>query len=79
VILPNLMGSRDPNNGFRTDTRAKMVDDLEGRPDMLIGMNILKRLHLYIAFGEKKLYISEASSPPAQATGDTAANATQAQ
>jgi predicted aspartyl protease len=79
VILPDLMGSKDPNNGFQTGTRAKMVDDLEGRPDMLIGMNILKKLHLYIAFGEKKLYISEASSPPAQATGDTAANATQAQ
>jgi len=64
VIVPDLIGSKDPNNGFQTGTRSKMVDDLEDRPDMLIGMDILKKLHLYIAFGENKLYISEASTPP---------------
>ena len=69
VIVPNLVGTKDPNNGFQTGTRAKMVDDLEDRPDMLIGMNILKKLHLYIAFGESKIYLSEASVPskPAEA------------
>ena len=46
-----------------TRLRTKKVDDLDDRPDMLIGMDILKKLHLYIAFGENKLYISEASVP----------------
>jgi predicted aspartyl protease len=64
VIVPDLIGKKDPNNSLRTDTRTKKVDDLEDRPDMLIGMDILKKLHLYIAFGENKLYISEASAPP---------------
>ena len=63
VIVPDLIGSKDPNNGMRTDTRAKRVDDLEDRPDMLIGMDILRKLHLYIAFAENRLYISEASTP----------------
>jgi len=67
VIVPELIGSKDPNNGTRTDSRAKMVDDLEDRPDMLIGMDVLKKLHLYIAFDENKIYISEASAPPKQA------------
>jgi hypothetical protein len=31
---------------------------------MLVGMDILQKLHLYIAFDENKLYISEASTPP---------------
>ena len=63
TILPDLMGSKDPDNDFRTGSRVKRVDDLEDRPDMLIGMDVLKKLHLYIAFDERKLYISEASIP----------------
>ena len=73
VIVPELIGSKDPNNGTRTDTRAKMVDDLDDRPDMLIGMDILKKLHLYIAFDENKIYISEASAPPKPAETPPAA------
>lgn len=75
VIVPELIGSKDPNNGFRTDSRAKKIDDDANRPDLLIGMNILKKLHLYIAFGENKLYISEASSlsKPSDAPAATAA------
>ena len=64
IVMPDLVGSKDPNNGFRTDTRAKRVDDLEDRADMLIGMDIVRKLHLYIAFGESRIFISEASTPP---------------
>ena len=32
---------------------------------MLIGMNILSKLHLYIAFREQKIYITPASAPQA--------------
>jgi hypothetical protein len=34
---------------------------------MLIGMNILSKLHLYIAFKEDKVYITPASAPQAAA------------
>jgi hypothetical protein len=80
VIIPDLVGSKDPNNGFRTDTRAKRVDDLEDQADMLIGMDILRKLRLYIAFNESRIFISEASTPPKPnepSTSAAAASATQ--
>jgi hypothetical protein len=64
VIVPDLLGSKDPTNGFQTGSHVKRVDDDIDRPDLLIGMNILKKLHIYIAFDENKSYISEASTPP---------------
>jgi predicted aspartyl protease len=73
VIVPDLLGSKDPNNGFQTGSRAKMVDDDVDRADMLIGMDILKKLHLYIAFDENRIYISEASTPPKLPDGAAAA------
>jgi predicted aspartyl protease len=69
VIVPDLVGSKDPNNGQQTGSRAKKVDDDVDRADMLIGMNVLRKLHLYIAFDERKLYVSEASTPPKPADG----------
>src|SRR6185437_13934461 len=30
-------------------------------PDMIIGMDVLQKLHIYIAFGENKMYISPAA------------------
>jgi len=35
---------------------------LPGDDDMIIGIRILRRLHLYIAYGEEKLYITPASA-----------------
>ena len=64
VVIPQLVGSKDPNNGQRTGNLTKRVDDPDDQADMLIGMNILRKLHLYIAFGESRIYISEASAPP---------------
>jgi predicted aspartyl protease len=66
VILPNLVGKNDPNNGQQTEWRTKRMDDLEDQSDMLIGMDVLNKLRLYIAFDENKLYISEASTPNRQ-------------
>ena len=73
TIVPDLMGSRDPNNGFQTGSRARRVDDDVDRPDMLIGMDILKKLHLYIAFEENRIYLSEASTPAKLPDGTAAA------
>ena len=37
------------------------------QPEVVIGMELLRKLHLYMAFGEKKLYITPASAKPAAA------------
>jgi predicted aspartyl protease len=79
VIVPDLLGSKDPSNGFQTGSRVKKVDDDVDRADVLIGMNVLKKLHIYIAFDENKIYVSEASTPPKLPdTGASAATATSA-
>ena len=31
-------------------------------PDVIIGMDVLKNLHLYVAFGQKMIYVSKANS-----------------
>lgn len=66
AIIPDKTGSKDPNNGYVTGSRVHRVDDSDpADPVMLIGMNILTKLHLYIAFGERKIYITPASPPAA--------------
>ena len=67
IVIPDKVGSNDPNNGFITGTRTRRVDDRDSSdPAMLIGMNILSKLHLYIAFAENKIYITPASAPRPQ-------------
>jgi predicted aspartyl protease len=66
VVAPDKIGSKDPNNAYVTGSRLHRVDDRDsGDPVMLIGMNILSKLHLYIAFSENKIYITPASAPAA--------------
>jgi hypothetical protein len=73
AVSPDRTGSKDPNNGYVTGSRVHREDDADPTdPVMLIGMNILSKLHLYIAFNEHKIYITPAAAPaPAQpaATG----------
>ena len=57
----------NPNITIMTDrVGSKMIPYGNVRvpklPDLVIGMNILKLLHIYIAFGERKLYISPAGT-----------------
>ena len=69
TIIPDAV-NRNGDRTQQTGNRAKLVkDDIVG-PPMLIGMNVLRQLHIYMAFGEKKLYISPASpaQPAASAT-----------
>jgi hypothetical protein len=62
VVYPNLTGSRDPENSGRTDSRARRVDDSFGG-GVSIGMDVLRKLHLYVAYGENRLYITPALAP----------------
>jgi predicted aspartyl protease len=66
AVIPDLVGSKDPNNDYRTDSHIKRVDDDFGA-EMTIGMDVIRKLHLYIAFGERKLYVTPAA---AQVQGD---------
>jgi predicted aspartyl protease len=48
--------------------RSAAVQNALAQPEVIIGMELLRKLHLYMAFGEKKLYITPASARPATAT-----------
>ena len=66
VVLPDVVGRADPANRTRTDSRVIRVDDnLE--PDINIGMDVLRQLHVYIAAKEEKLYLTAADAPKAAA------------
>ena len=39
---------------------------------MLIGMNVLRHLHIYIAYKEQKIYITPAGAPAAQPSDSAA-------
>jgi len=64
AILPDFMRSKTgtPQLGSRLGTGGTH----EQVPDMLIGMNVLRHLHVYIAYQEQKLYITQGDG--AQAT-----------
>jgi len=50
--------------------RSAAVQFALAQPEVVIGMDLLRKLHLYMAFGEKKLYITPASPRPAAATAN---------
>ncbi len=66
VIIPDLTRTvrrkaAAPPVGYRlSDKRGDEADQA-----MLLGMNILHHLHIYIAYNEKKIYITAAGPPPA--------------
>jgi predicted aspartyl protease len=49
--------------GDRTRTEKDRVALL---PEMIVGMNVMRKLHIYFAFAERKMYISAASTGPEQ-------------
>jgi predicted aspartyl protease len=54
--------------------RRPMVPGLISRrepelPSVVLGMSVLKMLHIYIAYGEHRLYITAAEQPPSPAAG----------
>lgn len=62
VIRPNLIGTKDPDNVLATGSIIQRADDDIG-PEVTIGMDVLKKLHLYIAYKERKLYVTPADAP----------------
>jgi hypothetical protein len=55
TLVPNIMGPppAPPAGSFFWET-----DDLQGLPDVILGMSVLSKLHVYIAYKERTLYLS---------------------
>jgi predicted aspartyl protease len=62
-LLANYMGNSDIQGPQHTGTRLPSKAQNMALPDMLLGMNVLKHLHIYIAYGEGRLYITPATAP----------------
>jgi predicted aspartyl protease len=60
-IAPDIMGENDPDNRFGPSDRAIKIDD-NRQPDMIIGMDVLRKLHIYVAAHGQKLYITAAAA-----------------
>ena len=56
-IIPNAMG-RNADRSPLVSSRTKSEKDLLKVPDLIIGMDVLQNLHIYLAFGENKMYVS---------------------
>jgi predicted aspartyl protease len=65
IIAPDRTGAHDINNDLKTGSFIQHVDDDMERPDIIIGMNVLSKLHIYFATKEKKLYVTAAGAPDA--------------
>ena len=57
AILPDFL--RNKAGGPQLGSRLGSSAAHEQVPDMLIGMNVLRHLHVYIAYREQKLYITQ--------------------
>jgi hypothetical protein len=62
TILPDLLKDKY-QQGPALGTRLGDSSQTSDYTDMLIGMNVLRHLHIYIAYKEKKLYITPAGAP----------------
>jgi len=67
AIVPNVVSNNadfSPLVGNPAKTEREPLD----KPDLIIGMDVLRKLHIYFAFGENKMYVSMASATTATQT-----------
>jgi hypothetical protein len=63
LLTPNTILVQGANRNARTGSRVQNDAD-DSQPDMIIGMDILKLTHLYIAQGERVLYVTQGNELP---------------
>jgi predicted aspartyl protease len=63
-MLPDMMGGVNPG---APRTGSLIRDERSGLPDLILGMNLLSEMHVYIAYRERKLYITAANPSAAAA------------
>ena len=70
TLMPDLMRGKlyNPRNKLEGDMRISNSVIETGLGDMILGMDILRHLHMYIAYKEQKLYITLASGGVAPTT-----------
>jgi hypothetical protein len=73
-IVSNGASERGQGTAGSAANRAEAAQAALANPEVKIGMGLLRKLHLYMAFGEKKLYITPASPRPAAAAAPAPAN-----
>lgn len=73
TLMPDLMRGKlyNPRNKLEGDTRISNSAIETGLGDMILGMDILRHLHMYIAYKEQKLYVTPASGEAPASTGST--------
>ena len=63
-ILTDIV-NKNADHGLQTGSHIKRVSDDLTLPEVIIGMDVLSHLHPYLAMGEKRLYLTEATTPAA--------------
>ena len=59
LLMPDRMGSG--NKEMQTENRALRVTADMKLPELVLGMDVLRHLHVYMAFKEKRFYVSAGS------------------
>lgn len=61
TLIPNFLHKLE--NAPPIDSRIPDRSRADDKPDMLIGMNVLRHLHIYIDYKNKVLYVTPAAAP----------------
>ena len=62
-LLPDMLSGQ----GAPAPRTGSIIRENRALPDVILGMTTLSQLHLYIAYKERKVYITAAGAPPASA------------
>ena len=76
-LIPDLMDrtASDAASNLEGETRIHNRDEQAALSPITLGMDVLHRFHLYIAYKERKIYISPASAPTGPASAGLSATA----
>ena len=64
VVLTHSAQMPGANYGPQTGTLLRNIDHTATQPELTIGTDLLKLLHLYIAFDERMIYVTQGSELP---------------
>jgi len=64
LLLMHSVLVRGANSGPLTGTLIRNIDQSSTQPSLMIGTDLLKLLHLYIAFNERMIYITQGPELP---------------
>ena len=59
LVLTHSVSFRDTSSGPQTGTLLRNVDGTSAQPELMIGTDLLKLLHIYIAFKERMIYVTQ--------------------